>query len=368
MTVVPLLSKLISISSVSGNEASITAFIHEWFVKRNFTDVSYQGKNVLVRIEGKNRSKCLILNGHVDTVEAGSLKDWTTQPLRATEKNGRLYGLGASDMKAGIAANMALADMYRSIAPACDVWCVFVVGEEVDGRGSQDFVAWLKKQKKLSEYKHVECIIAEPTNASAISIGHRGNQFVQIHCKGKGGHASMPEKLGVTAIDSAKKVIDKIAAVQADWIKRYSHPLLGPPTIGITGVWGGDMQAPNKVTADCTIQLDIRTTPEMHEKLETILKGAFKHAKGVTIHMQESGPPGWCDESSELRRMNQHLPQTVFSGSTDMCFFTNAGIPAIVFGPGQRDTMHSPNESVEIHAIDTYMKSVQKMVENYGNA
>ena len=198
---IEILSELTAILSESGKEQPVADYIEAWLAKHTSHTTTRLGSNILVHIPGKNQKKCLIFNGHIDTVKIGDRSNWQTDPLALTEKDGKLYGLGASDMKGAIAAMMALAAQYSQEQPACDIYCMFVVEEETTGNGTNDSFNHLKPL--LKTYEEVAAIVGESTTLNAV-LGHRGNAFVKVRFQGIGGHASRPPELAQQAIHKAR--------------------------------------------------------------------------------------------------------------------------------------------------------------------
>ena len=149
MNEIELTKKLIEIESVSGNETEILEFLAD-FLRGNSAEV-WQNKDfaagvLKIRTNGNEFSKssrAIILTGHIDTVSAGDLRAWERSPWEATEMNGKIIGLGASDMKGGLAAQfIAGLEFVKENNFECnfDRWLVAVSNEEIDGRGSRNSV------------------------------------------------------------------------------------------------------------------------------------------------------------------------------------------------------------------------------------
>ena len=176
-----LLKDLIFIKSLSGEEEELAQFILSYCQKLGIKASEIEG-NVVFHFEGQKRKKALIFCAHLDTVGEGNRDRWTFSPYgtgSGREINGKIYGLGASDDKAGIAAFLSLALILKKEKPVVDVFFVFVTNEEIDGSGSSSFVSYFSK-KYLSSYKNVTAIIGEPTNLKKVEIGNRGNYFLKI--------------------------------------------------------------------------------------------------------------------------------------------------------------------------------------------
>lgn len=364
------LCDLIAISSQSGSEQQILLFVADW-LKRHGLTISRQSVGVATFIKGKRSDRCLILNGHVDTVGPGNLNDWATDPLTPKKIAGKIYGLGASDMKSGVAVLMELADYFSTHTPACDLCFMFVGGEEIDGAGTRQLVKWFQNKSADKRYKTIEAVIAEPTGLEKVEIGHRGNQFVKIAVNGHSGHAAFPLP-GDSAILLTSKIIMGLQDLQKSWIKQFKDSTMGSPSIAVTGLRAGDFDAPNQIAGESIIQLDIRTLPEMHDAapdlLNKFLATLTDKAKVVSC---ESALPGFTDDSSRLRRTFQKLypklPQEAMVGSSDICFFVNSGIPAIIFGPGQKETIHNKNEYMIARNLGKCFEIMKEVIEGYGS-
>src|SRR3990167_7352058 len=115
----------------------------------------------------------------MDTVYSGSLP-WRYGPWTAHKDGDKMIGLGASDMKGGLAASMLLAEaMAANGKPPVDMWFTYVVKEEVDGSGTESFADWFKKKGYVGRYRDMAAIFTEPTGLVEIEHGHRGNMFIR---------------------------------------------------------------------------------------------------------------------------------------------------------------------------------------------
>lgn len=362
------LNSLIAIPSQSGSEHQISIFIANW-LKTLGIEVFQESENVTAVIKGKNSNKCLIFDGHLDTVGAGDLEQWKTNPFTPSKSGGNIFGLGASDMKSGLAVLMELARYYSKKTPECDLFFAFVVGEEVDGRGSKHFINWFQ-DKYAGVYQTTEALITEPTSASRVEVGHRGNYFVKIAVNSRSGHASLPQNKD-SAILLANKIIAGLITLNITWSKKYKNPYMDSPSIAITAIKAGDFSVPNKIAAESLIQLDVRTTPEMHYAVPGLLDDFLsKHTEKAHILHCDGSPSGFTDDTSRLRQVYSDLypkiPQGTMLGSSDLCFFVNSGIPAIIFGPGQKDTIHDANEYVPVKNLTACFNIFKEVVVRYG--
>lgn len=207
MKTIEILTDLTAILSESGKEKKVADYIETGTKKQGNCHVTRIGDNVLVHVRGTNQKKCLILNGHIDTVKIGDRKNWRTDPLTLTEKDGKLYGLGTSDMKGAVAAMMEMIALYAKTPPPCDIYCMFVVEEETTGNGTGDTLHYLKPH--LEKYDNVAAIVGESTKLNAV-LGHRGNAFVKFTFQGIGGHGSRPPEIARQAIYKACAFLESV--------------------------------------------------------------------------------------------------------------------------------------------------------------
>jgi len=351
-----LLKDLIKIKSFSGNEIQIAKYISSWLQNHGLKIIKV-GHNVVTLVKGKDSKKAIIFDGHMDTVSPGNMSTWKTNPFKLNIVGDKAYGLGTSDMKGGIASMMTVATSFTKTAPPVDVWFSFVVKEELDGSGSKGFVDWFMNTQK---YDQVMAIIGDTTGIGSVEIGHKGNAFVWVKFAGQSGHGSEPELINKQAILNANVFVASIMDKLDIWSKKYSDKLFGNPSIAVTGISSGGLESPNKIPCECVVQLDIRTTPKLHQNLKSELDKWFKTYEFVA----EPASCGWCDPKSNIVKSVLYFApmakMSVSKGSTDQCFFTQAGIPAVIFGPGEPTTAHQENEWVSLSEI-------KKFVEIYKN-
>ncbi len=343
---IDILSELVAVSSESGNEQAMAHYIETWSRKHTTHQVTRIGDNVLIYIPGKNQKKCLIFNGHIDTVKVGDRKNWQTDPLQLTEKDGKLFGLGTSDMKGAVAAMMEMIAAYKGRLPECDLYCMFVVEEETTGNGTHDTLGYLKPH--LEKYDDVAAIVGESTKLDAV-LGHRGNAFVKVTFQGKGGHASRQPTQAEQSIHKAHAFIGSIEKQKEIWGKRYADATLGAVGIAVTALEAGT-GAMNQIPTKAVVTLDIRTAPAFHAVLEQELIEWIRRFEGKADILYPC-PAGFCDPQERIARVVMGLAHQetvqVTQGATDQQFFTQAGIPAVICGPGDKAVIHSPNEYID---------------------
>ena len=344
---IDILSELIAIRSESGQEAAVADYIETWIGHHTKHQATRIGDSILVFIRGLNQKKCLIFNGHIDTVKAGERSAWHTDPLKLTEANGKLHGLGASDMKGAVAAMMEMTARYQDAQPPCDIYCMFVVEEETTGNGTNDTLHNLKPQ--LKKYDDVAAVIGESTKLDAV-LGHRGNTFAKVTFQGIGGHASRPPALADQAVHKAYAFIRSVEEQKKKWNHQYTDALLGGIGATVTAIEAGT-GAMNQIPTEAVVTLDIRTVPAFHKVLEEELT-QWTQAFNAKLEILYPCPAGFCDPSERIAKTVMKLAGQkdvqVTQGATDQQFFTQAGIPAVICGPGDKAVIHAPNEYIDM--------------------
>ncbi len=361
-----LIVDLVKISSVSGHEETI----QKWIIQKlAFLEGKpfWVGKNIVVCIPGIDRTKALIFNSHVDTVPVGNTNLWKHDPFGGEIVGKKIYGLGASDEKAVVATLILLAEMYAVKKPACDIWLTFVVHEEIDGSGTAEFVNWFMKHCE-KKYQKLGAILGEPTNLAKIEIAHKGNVFVKATIHGDSGHGSKPEAIKNHAAKEMYNVVNKLDLLSKEWKKNYFDPVLGAPTIGFTSISAGNASSPNKFPDTCIATFDVRTTPQLHAKVISLIQK--KLGKRVDVSpMFEPVLYGSTNPDNLLVKIFQTIakkPLGISTGSNDLCFFTAVGIPGVVFGPGDPACIHQPNEFCNIKNIQLCAAIYSKVISAWG--
>ncbi len=359
---------LVRIPSVSGSEKMIQKFIEKYSRSIGFVPI-WVGDNLVVHITGENRSKALLFNAHVDTVPAGNVDLWKYGPFAPKSVGGKIYGLGASDEKAAVAVLLMLAKRFAKVKPACDVWLMFVVAEEIDGSGTQEVVDWFCSHHK-DQYKAIAAVLGEPTNLTTVEIGHKGNIFLRVTIKGSSGHGSVPISWNDHAVGKMMDVARILSRLEKQWKKQYRHAVLGSPTIGmVTSIGAGSEGSPNVFPSLCTATFDIRTTPQLHAKALELIQKAMK-SKGVVSTVYPPVAYGLTDPKAHIVKIVKEVTSAsvaISHGSNDLCFFSSAGIPAVVYGPGITETMHKINEYVPVKNINLCISEYEDIIERFSS-
>ena len=315
-------------------------------------------------------ARSLLLCGHTDTVPP-NLGD-AGHGLSGEIREGRVLGRGAVDMKGPLAAMAAaLVAVAGALADGGgEVTLAAVVDEEMESLGAEALVGDLERGDLAAD----GAVVGEPT-ANRVALGHRGLEWLRVDFVGRAAHGGAPER-GVNAIAAAARFAVLVEERLAPALAARRHPLLGPPTINLGRIAGGDQ--PSTVAASCTLELDRRTVPgESFATLTAELRALLDELEAATpgLRCAVARLPGGMAtlEHRALLTSAEHplaraafaarravLPGVVagpgvaFPAWTDGALLAAfAQVPTVVLGPGELADAHSPRESIEVAELET---------------
>ena len=297
--------------------------------------------NVIGRRQGRADQPLLHLNGHFDVVPPGS--GWTVDPFGGIVRDGRLYGRGSADMKAGLAAAIYATEAVRraGLDLAGTVEVSGTVDEESGGLAG---VAWLAEQGRLAADRTDFVIIPEPFGVERICLGHRGVYWFDVTTYGRTAHGSMPF-LGESAIESMGHVLDAVRDELApSLLQRVTAMPVVPdgarrPTINVNGLSGGQADAvwPTPCVADrCTATFDRRFLIE--EGVEAARAEALALLERVAARV-----PGFRYEISDRLVVNPVKPASdapLVTALQEAVLDVTGGLAELVASPGTYDHKH----------------------------
>jgi succinyl-diaminopimelate desuccinylase len=322
----------------------------------------------------RNERPGLHLSGHYDVVPAGT--SWTRDPFIPEEDHGRLYGLGTSDMKGGLASIMGVVQALHATNTTLrnGLTFSFTPDEETGGLAGMGYLV------KQGIIKADFGIITEPSQPHFVRIGHRGVLWVEVVTKGKTAHASMPYR-GVNAFkklvriaqgleDLERELEGKVTAAPV-MVEQEKHP-----TICIGSVVHGGVKT-NVVPDECSMMLDRRLIPE-----ETVQE-AWGEIRSVVEMLQRQDPEMQVELKQHLgieaasiaadsvisqtvatchAQIHGRAPAIAISpGFNDTHYMIRElGIPSLTYGPGTTGTAHTPNEYI---VIDDLTRTTQVLVQ-----
>ena len=335
--------------------------------------------NLFSTISGKNNSndKGIILSGHTDVVPAVS-SEWTSDPFIAREKDNKVYGRGACDMKGFIACTLAVAPLFVSKKLKAPIHFSYTFDEETGCLGAPLVLADLKKRN----ISFSACIIGEPTNMKAINA-HKGYNEYITHFTGLSGHASNPES-GVSAIEYAIQYSNKLLELRDELKKRNSKKTIFSPsysTLQIGKISGGI--GANVIADQCSLEWEVR--PINKEDGEFISNNIDAFAKDILIpKIKKNNPKGNIkkeiigevvgfnkEETSEAVNLISNLTgdnsKNTMSFGTEAGLFQNSGISTVICGPGSIEQAHTVDEYISYDQLKQCLKmliNLQKRIES----
>ncbi len=339
-----------------GTEANAIPLLRGFFRQRGIETTEqevFPGRhNLLARLPGRTQRR-LVLEAHTDTV---SIKGMTIPPFEPAVREGRMYGRGAVDDKAGLAAMLhAVASIHADgITPPCEVLLAAVVDEEFSYRGVV----------RLCEGLNADAaIVAEPTEMRVV-IASKGVLRLRLHTRGKAAHSAKPH-LGNNAISHMARLVLALEE-EHQRLAGVTHPLLGSPTVNV-GVIQGGVQV-NLVPDHCAIELDRRLLPGeaasgVVEGFQRLLEKLAREHPGFSAEIET--PALLVDEALDtpaaaavvttaqqvLRTLGLNSEVCGVPFGSDASKLSRAGIPTILFGPGSIDQAHSVDEYVELDQV-----------------
>jgi len=371
MTVEQTLSDLVAIDSVSlrSNEA-IVSYLEDrcerlGFKTHRFPHIDKDGAiktNLVACTESEPRQIELALVGHTDTVPYDP--DWT-DALKLSERDGKLFGRGACDTKAFIAAALTAVGEIEIDKLTKPLALVFTADEEIGCLGA----------KRLADAKPFTAryaIVGEPTSLRPVCAG-KGYCLAQITVRGREAHSAYPQ-LGASAIFRAARLLGRIESI-AGQLKNDRHDDFDPPytTLNVGLINGGS--AKNIIPAECHFTLEWRTIPS--QKSDHVLYMINR----VVEDLRQTDPDfvfdiaaDRADESFETRSDSElvsFMEGVSGKSSSTVAFGTEApsmialGADAVVFGPGDIRVAHRTGEFVPVDELERCVEILQTAIQKF---
>ena len=337
-------------------------------------DPDQPGKAALFAHVGPIEEGALVLSGHTDVVPVDG-QDWSSDPFQVTERDGKLYGRGTTDMKGFDAlAIWAMVDAARrGISKPMQIALSF--DEEVGCTGAPPMIRAM--QEVLP--KGAAVIVGEPSRMGCVT-GHKGGEAFQTHVVGFEVHSSLMHQ-GVSAIHEAARLIEWSNAMNA--AAAANEPgeiaaLFDPPwtTWHVGMIEGGT--AHNITAKDCRFMMSYRLVPgddpaalrqAWRDKVAEV-EGAMKARRPEAEIRLEEGflvPPLRPETDgaaeAEVRAITGDNQTRAVSYATEAGQFQDAGYSAVVCGPGDIAQAHQPDEFIEISQFEAGQRFLEKIIE-----
>jgi acetylornithine deacetylase len=318
--------------------------------------------SVLVRARGAGGGRTLLLCGHVDTVNVEGM----AAPHAPRIDGDRLYGRGAYDMKAGVAAALMAAREASRLELAGDVVVAAVADEEHASLGVQEAL------------RHVTAdaaVVTEPTELE-LAVAHKGFVWSEIEVTGRSAHGSRPH-LGIDAILKMGAVLNELEQLDRALTDR-THPLLGRASVHASLIEGGVELS--SYPAHCRLGLERRTLPgETARQIEAEIESLLERCRGADPAFEASHrtllvrEPFEIEQDQELVALVAEAAVEVLPGPpkiggasywADAAFIAAAGIPTVLFGPGGEGA-HAVEEWVSLSDTEAVARTLVSLAARF---
>jgi acetylornithine deacetylase len=313
-----------------------------------------------------------ILSGHTDVVPVDD-QTWTDSPFKLTERDGKLYGRGSTDMKGYVACCLAAVPDMLNASLKRPLHLAFSYDEEVGCWGVRRMIP------KIVEgvAKPIACFVGEPTQMDVV-IGHKGKRSFKVIVHGRTCHSSLAP-LGVNAVEYAARVVAKIRDISDRLAKNGARDQLYdiPFTTGHTGYLHGGT-ALNIVPDIATFEFEFRLIAQ--DKSSDLAKEVLDYAKGVLEpEMKAVAPEAGFDfqdrsefagldtaPDAEVTQLAKQLSgrnsHSKVAYGTEAGLFAAAGIPSVVIGPGSIDQAHKADEWIAVSELAKCGQFIDRLI------
>lgn len=381
-----LTAGLIAAPSINppGDERAAVAVASEYLRARGIEDLEVAGAlperpNLLARLPGREPGPRLLLCGHLDTKPVGDRGEWSSDPFEASIRDGRLYGLGACDMKGGVAAIIAAAG--RIAAAGGPERGELTLALTCDEEGGSSYGAYWLANEGLLEAD--AAIIPEAAGIDRdwelLALGCRGGVLFRIDLTGATGHTALADRDGGTSATlAAGRLVDRL--------DREFRKLPGlAVNIGAT-LEGGTAYGVVAGTASirCDVRLPEETTPEQaYALVDEVIAELVRESPEVTARVSDDEIEGApyrvtsvaadsavavaCREAMAEVLGPGAADEGLFPAATDSLFIQGiAGIPTMpAFGPGRLREAHRPDEYVSVASLTAAPLLLEAAARNF---
>ncbi len=329
--------------------------------------------NLYVTI-GPDEPGGIVLSGHTDVVPVDG-QQWTSDPFKIVERDGKLFGRGTCDMKSFCAIALASVPAFVAARPRTPIHIALSYDEEIGCLGVRPMIARIAQDLPTPRL----VIIGEPSDMQVVNA-HKGIRAFRTTVTGRESHSSHTDK-GVNAVMVAAELIVYLETLAEEMRRRGdASGRFDPPytTVQSSVVHGGT--ALNILARECTFQWEYRCLPgtdedEIAERFvrhsrEDVLPGLRRIAAEVDIatvagaRVPPLKPAKDCPAEALARQLSGRNSAEAVSYGTEAGLFQEAGIPAVVCGPGSILQAHKPDEFVALEQIDACVAFMQRLVDH----
>lgn len=375
--IVGTLRALIRIPSLTGEEAQIGSFLaqkcREIGLDVQIIEAEPGRPNVIAIWDDGEPGPTLLLNDHLDTFPPGPLEAWTHHPYAAEVIDGCVHGRGSIDTKSGVTTLVMAIKALRGAGLRLKGRLKLIFSCDEETGGSRLGIRHLAKLGLLSADM---AVVAEPTSMQ-IEIATKGRLVVEIVTRGRATHGARPW-LGHNAILDMHAVIEELLELDRR-LQERRHPMLGPSSMNIGTIKGGTVT--NLVPSECRLQVERRVLPEENEdsvfnELEAIVQriNATRPEFPASITKELWWPGYLLDDKEPVVQIAKNAFRKVtgqtakvaakYAGTDASWINVLAGIPVIMFSPGQGDRAGNVDESVDITDLVTATKVIAQIIHD----
>ena len=364
MQIIELFKHLVQAKSETPDDGDLLDFIEKYFW--DFTAIRVDKEDVknlfIYKKFGEGEHLCFA--GHVDVVPAGD--GWDTDPYKAVEKDGFIYGRGTQDMKSGVAAFTQAVKDVESFEGTLSI--LLTSDEEGEATyGTIEVLKYLENNNMLPD----AVVVAEPTCeevfGDAIKVGRRGSINGYLTLKGKQGHAAYPQK-AINPIHQISKILPSIAGINLD----DGDEFFAPSKFVITDIRSG-MEVTNVTPNELKMMFNVRNNTKTTQ--DEITAFIAKHFEGLDYELrltQGSYPFKTDTDTNVVSNMDRAIEKvtgiktkhSTAGGTSDARFMAPLGISVIEFGV-INDTIHSINERTSIKEVEDLYNVFKTLIEDW---
>ena len=307
----------------------------------------------------------LVLSGHTDTVPCDPER-WQSDPFVLANRDNKLFGLGATDMKGFFPLAMQAAHAFRASRLREPLYIVATADEESSMSGAIELLA---QQQPLGRF----AVIGEPTDMRPIRL-HKGMMMEALKVVGRSGHSSDPD-LGINALEGMQLVMAELLQYRAELQAKHRHAGFDVPvpTLNLGCIHGGDN--PNRICGECELHFDLRPLPGMiPEQLRADINERMSRLGDRTGYQIEHRSlfPG-------LHPFEEPADSAIVVAAEEICgstpgnvafatespFLQQLGMGTIVMGPGSINQAHQPDEYIDLAQIEPGTEIISQLIQRF---
>jgi succinyl-diaminopimelate desuccinylase len=366
-----LTEELIALSSVTPDDNGCQRRLIELLAPLGFKCETIESGNVTNLWARKGDAQPLVVfAGHTDVVPTGPLEQWTSAPFVPTQRDGKLYGRGAADMKTSIAAMVVAVEEFTAAHPEHKGSIGFLITSDEEGPATDGTVIvcdMLKERGEQLDY----CIVGEPTSTEqlgdVIKNGRRGSMSGKLIIKGVQGHIAYPQ-MAKNPIHLAAPALAELAAEKWDDGNEYYLPTSWQMS-NIHAGTGATNVIPGEVVVDFNFRFSTASTIEgLQQRVHAILnKYDFEYDIKWTIGGRPFLTPRGTLSDALTKAIKTETgidaDLSTTGGTSDGRFIAQICPQVIEFGP-PNESIHKIDEHIELRNIDPLKNIYRRTLEN----